>query len=139
MNNKLKALIVLVGVVALAGCAAGMGENFSCTAVGGEPGCTSMDEVRSNLGHYAQGGAGISQTNKSNAKSTIKTAVPVSFTDLPRRNRNGEPTRTEDVVRKVTIFPFVDKSGNYVDTTDIYIILDDSRWTGRPAPAIWKD
>nr|AKN35909.1 IncF plasmid conjugative transfer pilus assemblyprotein TraV [Vibrio tasmaniensis] len=49
------------------------------------------------------------------------------------------PTRTDDEVRKVTIFPFTDTQGHYVDTTDIYVILDDSRWSGRPAAAIWKD
>ncbi|WP_016768450.1 TraV family lipoprotein, partial [Vibrio cyclitrophicus] len=47
--------------------------------------------------------------------------------------------RTQDTVRKITIFPFTDTLGHYVDTTDIYVILDESRWSGRPANAIWKD
>ncbi|MCG3741162.1 type IV conjugative transfer system lipoprotein TraV [Vibrio cincinnatiensis] len=117
----------------LGGCAAGLGEDYSCKKVGGVPGCTSMDQVRDNIHLYTQG-----DTTTKNI-TAVSPSVPSSFIDLPRRDRHGMPSRTNDVVKKVTIFPFVDTQGNYVDTTDIYIILDDSRWTGRPAPAIWRD
>ncbi|WP_425628586.1 type IV conjugative transfer system lipoprotein TraV [Vibrio neptunius] len=121
-------LSLLSVAVLLTGCAAGLGEEYSCTKVGGVPGCASMDEVRRNIDAYTPSG------------TTLATQpVPTDFMTLPRRTRQGEPTRTDDVVKKVTVFPFVDKNGHYIDTTDVYIILDDSHWTGRPVRAIWKD
>ncbi|MCG9727485.1 type IV conjugative transfer system lipoprotein TraV [Vibrio brasiliensis] len=115
----------------LLGCAAGLEEDYSCSQVGGTPGCVGMDEIRSNLKSYVRSG--------SSATPHPTPPLVTDFTILPRRNRHGEPSRTEDVVKKVTIFPFIDTRGHYVDTTDIYLILDDSRWTGRPASAIWED
>lgn len=109
----------------LNGCAAGLGEDFSCTQVGGAAGCTTMDEIR-----------------RQPLGTTSKAAAPAPgnvFLTLPRRDRLGAPARTDDVVKKVTVFPFVDPLGHYIDTTDIYVILDESRWTGRPPKAIWKD
>jgi conjugal transfer pilus assembly protein TraV len=121
-------LSLLTVAVLITGCAAGLGEEYSCTKIGGVPGCASMDEVRRNMDAYTQPG------------TTLATQpLPMDFMTLPRRTRQGEPTRTDDVVKKVTVFPFVDKDGHYIDTTDIYIILDDSHWTGRPVRAIWKD
>ena len=74
------------------------------------------------------------------AEAKTPTQAPNNvFLTLPRRDRQGVPARTDDVVKKVTVFPFVDVLGHYVDTTDIYVILDESRWTGRPPKAIWKD
>lgn len=113
----------------LGGCAAGMGEDFSCTQVGGTPGCTTMDEIRL----HPLGGAGQARV------ATAEKAPDNVFLTLPRRDRQGVPSRTDDVVKKVTVFPFVDTLGHYVDTTDIYVILDESRWTGRPPRAIWGD
>ncbi len=121
----------LCAAALLSGCAAGLDGDYSCTKVGGVAGCTSMDEVRRNIDLYATG-----QTSVEGAPSL---SAPTSFMTLPRRDRHGTPSRTDDVVKKVTVFPFIDKEGNYVDTTDIYIILDDSRWTGRPVRAIWED
>ncbi|ANN29134.1 TPA: type IV conjugative transfer system lipoprotein TraV [Vibrio vulnificus] len=122
---------MLFAALLLTGCAAGLGEDYSCTKVGGVPGCTTMDEARRNIELYA------SSENQTSTEQTHR--VPTDFMTLPRRTRQGEPTRTNDVVKKVTVFPFIDKNGHYIDTTDIYIILDDSRWTGSPVRAIWKD
>ncbi|MEZ8862556.1 type IV conjugative transfer system lipoprotein TraV [Vibrio sp. 10N.247.311.51] len=130
----MKNTILITLSLLLSGCAAGLGEDYSCTQVGGVPGCTSMDEVRNNLHRYS-----APQSSETTGSFTGALTHPSSFLDLPRRDRHGTPSRTDDVVKKVTIFPFVDTQGNYVDTTDIYIILDDSRWTGRPAPSIWRD
>lgn len=128
----MKQFITLLGAtILLGGCAAGLGEDYSCTKVGGVGGCTSMDEVRRNIDAYTTG-----QT-PDYALQSLSTSS--SFMTLPRRDRHGAPSRTDDVVKKVTVFPFVDKNGHYIDTTDIYIILDDSRWTGRPVRAIWED
>ncbi|MFZ3532912.1 type IV conjugative transfer system lipoprotein TraV, partial [Vibrio harveyi] len=64
---------------------------------------------------------------------------PSAFTLLPRRNRDGEPQRSQEEVKKLTIFPFIDKDNHYIDTMDVYFVLDESHWSGRPARAIWKD
>jgi conjugal transfer pilus assembly protein TraV len=126
---KLSSLLFVV--LLLTGCAAGLGEDYSCTKVGGVPGCNSLDEIRRNIDLYVPSGSQVS------AQQVHR--VPTDFMTLPRRTRQGEPTRTDEVVKKITVFPFIDKNGHYVDTTDIYLILDDSHWTGRPVRAIWKD
>ncbi|MEF2509589.1 type IV conjugative transfer system lipoprotein TraV [Vibrio mimicus] len=131
----MKTMITLVSaILLLSGCAAGLDEDYACTQVGGVPGCTTMNEVRSNIDLYAAG-----QSNAPASPPTLLPPIHRNFMTLPRRDRHGAPARTADVVRKVTVFPFVDKSGHYVDTTDIYLILDDSHWTGRPVRAIWED
>lgn len=130
----IKLSVFFLSVLLLGGCAAGLGEDFSCNKVGGVPGCTSMDEIRNNMGHYTA----LPKTNV-NVNATTKDVAPNSFVTLPRRDRHGEPVRTQEEVKKVTIFPFRDVNKHYIDTLDIYFVLDESRWTGRPARAIWED
>ncbi|MGR4021692.1 type IV conjugative transfer system lipoprotein TraV, partial [Vibrio harveyi] len=94
-------------------------------------GCVTMNEVRDNLYGYTGDNATIS--------SHTRTTPPSAFTLLPRRNRDGEPQRSQEEVKKLTIFPFIDKDNHYIDTMDVYFVLDESHWSGRPARAIWKD
>ncbi|HHP0489017.1 TPA: type IV conjugative transfer system lipoprotein TraV [Vibrio harveyi] len=115
----------------LTGCSAGFDSEYSCDKVGGVSGCVTMNEVRDNLYGYTGDNATIS--------SHTRTTPPTAFTLLPRRNRDGEPQRSQEEVKKLTIFPFIDKDNHYIDTMDVYFILDESRWSGRPARAIWKD
>ncbi|CAH1547355.1 IncF plasmid conjugative transfer pilus assembly protein TraV (plasmid) [Vibrio harveyi] len=115
----------------LTGCSAGFDSEYSCDKVGGISGCVTMNEVRDNLYGYTGDNAMIS--------SHTRTTPPSAFTLLPRRNRDGEPQRSQEEVKKLTIFPFIDKDNHYIDTMDIYFVLDESRWSGRPARAIWKD
>ena len=115
----------------LTGCSAGFDSEYSCDKVGGISGCVTMNEVRDNLYGYTGDNATIS--------SHTRTTPPIAFTLLPRRNRDGEPQRSQEEVKKLTIFPFIDKDNHYIDTMDIYFVLDESRWSGRPARAIWKD
>ena len=115
----------------LTGCSAGFDSEYSCDKVGGVSGCVTMNEVRDNLYGYTGDNATI--TNQT------RTTPPTAFTLLPRRNRDGEPQRSQEEVKKLTIFPFIDKDNHYIDTMDVYFVLDESRWSGRPARAIWKD
>lgn len=115
----------------LTGCSAGFDSEYSCDKVGGISGCVTMNEVRDNLYGYTGDNATIS--------SHTRTTPPTAFTLLPRRNRDGEPQRSQEKVKKLTIFPFIDKDNHYIDTMDVYFVLDESRWSGRPARAIWKD
>ncbi|HHP0473096.1 TPA: type IV conjugative transfer system lipoprotein TraV [Vibrio harveyi] len=115
----------------LTGCSAGFDSEYSCDKVGGVSGCVTMNEVRDNLYGYTGDNATIS--------SHTRTTPPTAFTLLPRRNRDGEPQRSQEKVKKLTIFPFIDKDNHYIDTMDVYFVLDESRWSGRPARAIWKD
>lgn len=117
-------------MITLTGCAAGFDEEYSCTAVGGISGCVTMNEIR-NMG-------GAIESNYSHQEAQPNN-VNTSFTILPRRNKSGHPMRTLDEVQKVTVFPFVEKSGLYIDTTDLYIVLDDRHWSGRPVQDIRKD
>lgn len=115
----------------LTGCSAGFDSEYSCDKVGGISGCVTMNEVRDNLYGYTGDNATIN--------SHTRTTPPSAFTLLPRRNRDGEPQRSQEEVKKLTIFPFIDKDNHYIDTMDVYFVLDESRWSGRPARAIWKD
>ena len=127
-------LLVLVGFSLLSGCAAGLGEEFSCDKVGGVKGCTSMNEIRENIDAYS--------TPIGSPHSHVSTAQvqPSVFATLPRRDRHGQPGRTQDNVRKITIFPFTTSTQkHYIDTLDIYFVLDESQWTGKPVQAIIKD
>lgn len=115
----------------LTGCSAGFDSEYSCDKVGGISGCVTMNEVRDNLYGYTGDNATIN--------SHTRTTPPSAFTLLPRRNRDGEPQRSQEEVKKLTIFPFIDKDNHYIDTMDVYFVLDESHWSGRPARAIWKD
>ena len=143
----------------LTGCAAGLDGDYACDKVGGINGCTDMMEVR-NLTHtgvFNQGqtmSPAVLALNTQLAgrpvqlglsggsilsNSSVLSSGSVDFIPLPRRDRHGIPIRTSESVQKITIFPFINDNGDYVDTTDVYIVLDKSRWTGRPAKFIRGD
>lgn len=134
LQKKIKTLTVMTAVLLLSGCAAGFDEDYSCKSVGGISGCVTMNDIRGMGGAVNNGvtgggsGSGLSAGDVNN-----------TFSILPRRNKFGHPTRTLDEVQKVTVFPFVEANGLYVDTTDLYIVLDDRHWSGRPVQAIRKD
>ncbi len=120
-------IALLVSV--LAGCSAGFQDEFSCQKIGGVPGCQGMDELRN---------IPIAPAEQGSIESS--TVVNHPFAVLPRRSREGHPTRTGDTVRKVVVFPFTSTdTKTYIDTMDIYILLDESTWTGRPVQSIKKD
>ncbi|TVU57979.1 type IV conjugative transfer system lipoprotein TraV [Vibrio atlanticus] len=126
MTIKLFAALL---ISALAGCSAGFQDEFSCQKIGGTPGCASMDDIRNISTH---------PTTQQVVEANVLASHP--FALLPRRTREGHPIRTQDTVRKVVVFPFTsDDTTTYLDTMDIYIVLDESTWTGRPVQAIKKD
>jgi len=136
MKSALKLMGMITSFAMLNGCAAGFTEEFSCNKIGGVSGCASMADIRANMDSY------INLNNGTNTAPTVvalTSASPSSFTTLPRRNREGQPTRSADDVVKVTVFPFIDTNGHFVDTTDIYLILNDSKWIGRLPRLIKKD
>lgn len=129
-THSARVIIIAVIMTTLSGCAAGFDEDYSCKTVGGVSGCITMNEIRNS------GGA---MNNAENSSMASANNTNTTFTILPRRNKAGHPMRTLDEVQKVTVFPFVEKSGLYVDTTDLYIVLDERHWSGRPVQAIRKD
>lgn len=137
--------VIAIMLFALTGCAAGFDEEFSCNKVGGISGCTDMTEIRGLADSGAFTGQSSSTASRQPATAlsaqatTYPHANPMDFIPLPRRNRDGFPMRTSEHVQKVTIFPFINDNGDFVDTTDVYIVLDKSQWTGRPANLIRKD
>ncbi|MCP5015184.1 MAG: type IV conjugative transfer system lipoprotein TraV [Ketobacter sp.] len=126
----MKRIIMSLTLLTLSGCAAGLDGDYGCKKIGGTSSCTTMDDIRNNpYGHAGQ----------DRGDAILPPTAPASFTLLPRRDRHGQPTRSRERVKKVTIFPFKDQDNDYVDTMDVYFVLDDSQWSGRPAPAIWQD
>ncbi|SGZ09584.1 type IV conjugative transfer system lipoprotein TraV [Moritella viscosa] len=134
LQKRIKEVLVIATALSLSGCAAGFGEDYSCQSVGGIKGCVTMNDIRSMGGAVNNGMAGGLSGSELSASDINNT-----FTILPRRNKFGHPTRTLDEVQKVTVFPFVEANGLYVDTTDLYIVLDDRHWSGRPVQSIRKD
>ncbi|MEZ8082813.1 type IV conjugative transfer system protein TraV [Enterovibrio norvegicus] len=126
----MKILSLLFFMALLSGCSAGFQDEFSCQKIGGISGCSSMDEIRN-----------IPTSPSSSTVSVDGSTIQVSpFAFLPRRTREGHPTRTQDTVRKVVVFPFKsDDTKTYIDTLDLYILLDESQWSGRPVQSIKKD
>ena len=130
---KRQSLLLLTLAFSLSGCSAGFDSDYGCDKVGGVSGCVTMNDVRDNL--YGYTGESIpSHSNQAHIPN-----APSAFALLPRRNPNGEPQRSHEEVKKVTIFPFTDKNNHYIDTMDVYFIWDESQWSGRPARAIWED
>ncbi|MCS6232591.1 type IV conjugative transfer system lipoprotein TraV [Shewanella baltica] len=138
------------GIIALAswllsGCAAGLDGDYSCDKVGGINGCTNMMEVRqlTDSGVFnqpqAQSPAVTALSGQSTSAPPKLASQQQDFIPLPRRDRHGVPLRTSESVQKVTIFPYLNEQGDYVDTSDVYIVVDKSRWTGRPAKYIKQD
>ena len=129
-RHALFSLSILLG---LTGCSAGFESEYSCAQVGGVSSCVTMNEVRDNVYGYT------GDSDNATVSPQSRLTLPSAFTLLPRRNRDGEPERSQEDVKKLTVFPFIDKDNHYIDTMDVYFVLDDSRWSGRPARAIWKD
>lgn len=134
LQKRIRALAIITAVLLLSGCAAGFDEDYSCKSVGGISGCVTMNDIR-NMGGAVNNG----MTGGLSGRGLSTGDVNNTFSILPRRNKFGHPTRTLDEVQKVTVFPFVEANGLYVDTTDLYIVLDDRHWSGRPVQAIRKD
>lgn len=128
----MKRIIMSLTLLTLSGCAAGLDGDYGCKKIGGTSSCTTMGDIRNTP--YAHQGQ-----NSGPSAPAVALTAPASFTLLPRRDRHGQPTRSRERVKKVTIFPFKDQDNDYVDTMDVYFVLDDSQWSGRPAPAIWQD
>lgn len=138
-TNACQLLSFALIALTLTGCAAGLDGEFSCDKVGGINGCTNMAEVRELIDTGAFNQPASTSTTITSALPPIAGQSPMDFIPFPRRDRQGYPLRTSESVQKITIFPFINESGDYVDTTDVYIVLDKSRWTGRPAHLIKKD
>jgi len=119
--------------VLLQGCAAGLGGDFACNKVGGISGCTDMNDIRT----LADRGA---FSNPTSVNTVLSHSTPkTDFMPIPRRDREGFPLRTSETVKKITIFPYINTDGHYVDTSDIYMVINESQWTGRAVESIQKD
>lgn len=137
-TNQLKLSLVFF-VTALSGCSV-MDGDYSCGKVGGVNGCTDMAEIRGNIDLYSAGQAnGLNETSSSQASASSSVNVNSPFVLLPRRDRQGEPLRSKETKRQVTIFPFVDQNDIYYDTMDVFVVLEESHWSGRPVQSIKKD
>ena len=147
-------IVMAITAASLTGCAAGLDGDYACDKVGGINGCTDMMEVRhlTDTGVFNQPQAtspavqAFSNAQRAQPSMAVRLSggarLPVDamdFIPLPRRDRHGFPLRTSDSVQKITIFPFINAHGDYIDTTDVYIVLDKSHWTGRPVQYIRGD
>jgi conjugal transfer pilus assembly protein TraV len=147
INSVRNIAILALSSWLLTGCAAGFDSDYACDKVGGIQGCTDMMEVRklTDSGAFNQpqdpsaAVTALSGQNETAPTLPKLASAQQDFIPLPRRDRHGVPLRTSESVQKVTIFPYLNEQGDYVDTSDVYIVVDKSRWTGRPAQYIKQD
>ncbi|HIF9529875.1 type IV conjugative transfer system lipoprotein TraV [Photobacterium damselae subsp. damselae] len=134
----MKRLVFLLIPILLGGCAAGMNDDFSCSAIDGIEGCVSMTDINTlvDQGQFttdSQGNVlGKSQVAATTNKNVgiIEVAAPTRITDgmpmaLAYPNR---PTRQQERVQEITVFPYIDNAGNYHATSRIFTVITPSRW-----------
>ena len=121
------AIFYLLCILVLTGCAAGFGEDFSCDQVGGLGGCVSMNEVNQKVD------AGLFNSHDASVQT-----MPHFMPHHPKIDA-GQPMRTQEYVQKMVVFPYVDASNHYHDSSIMYIVLEEHRWLGRPVRALVKE
>ena len=77
--------------------------------------------------------SGLFNSNASSAHTTPQF--------LPHRPKidSGQPMRTKEYVQKMVIFPYVDASNHYHDSSVMYVVLEEHHWLGRPVRALVKE
>ncbi|MUK51110.1 type IV conjugative transfer system lipoprotein TraV [Aliivibrio fischeri] len=124
-------LLRLLPVVLLTGCAAGMGDDFSCSAIDGFDGCATMNDI-----HTLADNGRFDTDSKGNVIATqqrerLVLSLPVG-NNVNAPLHSGVPKRYQEQVKEIVIFPYQDSQGNYHDTAIIYTILAPSHWLTKP-------
>lgn len=120
------ALIVLLAGLGV-GCA---GPRYSCPAPA-HGACKSVSEVYadsigSKRAKTVQGGHKVESAKKESKADAPRAQV---FTAYPYAGvKPGEPLRRESRVLRVWVAPWVDKNGDWVDQTYLYVVVDRGGW-----------
>lgn len=120
-------IVYLLFFSVLTGCAAGFSEDFSCDQVGGLGGCASMNEVNQQVD------AGLFNNHDTSDHITPH------FKPYHPKIDAGQPMRTQEYVQKMVVFPYVDASNHYHDSSVMYVVLEEHHWLGRPVRALVKE
>lgn len=131
----MKPLFTLLALSLLAGCSAGMNEDFSCSGIDGIDGCVSMTEVNqmADSGQFQTDSQGNLLDVSSSPIETTKVGIP----EITNRVQTGvplalaypsRPSRQQERVQEITIFPYVDEAGNYHATSRIFTVIAPSSW-----------
>nr|WP_235676521.1 hypothetical protein [Vibrio sp.]QXL80309.1 hypothetical protein [Vibrio sp.] len=116
MNSVTTGLCVL-----LSGCAAGLGDDYACEAIGGVAGCTSMSAIR----------------------NTIESPPPQLPTPRPitaqESGASWSPTYLSPTPKRLTIFPKASASGPFVGSIDLYFTLSKGQWHLGSPQAWWSE
>ncbi|QFT39701.1 hypothetical protein GGC03_25430 (plasmid) [Vibrio sp. THAF191c] len=103
----------------LSGCAAGLGDDYTCDAVGGFPGCGSMLSIR--------------QAMVDDTALTIESLGPLAesapATSVSPRYHAPQP-------RQLTIFPHSTPQGHFVSGVDLFFTLSSGDWQ-MGSPQVW--
>lgn len=126
----------LLPIVLLTGCAAGMGDDFSCTAIDGFKGCATMNDI-----HTLADNGRFDTDSKGNVIATGKRVTTGKSFNIPTGNINaplysGIPKRYKEEVKEIVIYPYQDAKGNYHDTAVIYSVLAPPHWLAKPVQDI---
>ncbi|MGR6862805.1 type IV conjugative transfer system lipoprotein TraV [Aliivibrio salmonicida] len=104
---RLSHLLRLFPVLLLTGCAAGMGDDFSCSAIDGFEGCVTMNDV-----HTLADNGRFDTDSKGNVIATQKReslalSLPVGD-NINAPLHSGIPKRYQEKVKEIVIFPYQD-------------------------------
>lgn len=114
--------ILFTSTLLLSSCAV-FQEEFSCSTISGKSGCHSLGEISKSV----QNGA----FRSSNTAATTPTTQP-SLGYSVATPKAGDPVRFGDHIQKVTVFPYEDSEGYYHDISQIFMVVRNSHWVGKP-------
>ncbi len=132
----IRPLLRFLPIVLLTGCAAGMDEEFTCSAIDGFKGCPTMNDVNTLIdeGEFTTDARG-NVIGRKTARQTSEGMTQLVTTMEQYVNpplHSGVPKRYKEEVKEIVIYPYQDAKGNYHDTSVIYTILTPSHWLRKP-------
>ena len=120
MNFRLT--IAVMSSLLLSSCAV-FQEDFSCSTISGKPGCHALGEISKSVENG---------TFKSVDTAVATTTTQKSFGYSVTAPKAGDPVRFGDHIQKVTVFPYEDSEGYYHDISQIFMVVKQSHWVGKP-------
>lgn len=125
----MRVLLILPMILILTSCST-MNSSFDCPNKDGIN-CKSLDEINTMV-DQAEGG-GVSQVITPCSRCQNRPSFQ-AYTTTTSINLN-EPTKTNDIVKRVWLAPYEDKEGNYHTDTYVYTVAKQGHWINTPAKA----
>ena len=124
-----KAFFIMVGLVLLSGCA-GMNGHFGCDTTAGSS-CIPVSQVN------ASADAGVFDDRRTGGRLPWLSSKWLDDSTQARGYQgvfpiSDVPVRTQERLQRIWIAPYQDVDHNYHGSSDVYTVLEKSRWLGVP-------